>query len=112
MALLASRPGDDGETVLRYPAAATGPQVTVLAGSGVTSSWDAGTGDLLLDYTHQGLTGSLVTPAGRAGRCSCWSRTTPPPATFWRLDTEAGPVLVSGPGTGAHRRRCAERCWR
>ncbi len=29
VALLASRPGDNGETVLRYPAAATGPAVTV-----------------------------------------------------------------------------------
>ena len=49
--------GDDGETVLRYPAAATGPAVTVLAGSGrcpgVTCSWDATTGDLLLSYTHR-----------------------------------------------------------
>ncbi|RDJ93382.1 hypothetical protein B4Q13_22285, partial [Lacticaseibacillus rhamnosus] len=49
VAVLASRPGDDGETVLRYPAAATGPQVSIpagppLASQGVTSSWDASTG--------------------------------------------------------------------
>lgn len=32
VAVLASRPGDDGETVLRYPAAASGPAVRVLGG--------------------------------------------------------------------------------
>jgi beta-galactosidase GanA len=97
IALLVSRPGDHGETVLRYPAAASGPAVTVLAGSGVTSSWKAATGDLLLSYTHSGVGRVRVTPGG----------TTPPllllladdtaAATFWQFTTSAGTVIVSGP---------------
>jgi len=96
VALLASRPGDDGETVLRYPAAAAGPAVHVLGGTGVTSSWDASTGDLLLDYPHQGVTRIQVAPAGdRPLLLLAVDDTTA--GTFWRLDTAAGPVLVSGP---------------
>jgi beta-galactosidase GanA len=83
VAVLASRPGDDGETVLRYPATATGPQVSnpagpPLASQGVTSSWDASTGDLRLNYPHQGLTRILVTPVA-VPSCSCWPPTTPRP---------------------------------
>src|SRR5580693_5356049 len=96
VAVLASRPGDDGETVLRYPAAASGPAVSVPGGTGVTSSWDASTGDLLLDYPHQGVTRIQVTPAG--GRPLLLLAVDDTAAgTFWRLDTAAGPVLVSGP---------------
>ena len=96
VAVLASRPGDDGETVLRYPAAASGPAVSVLGGTGVTSSWDASTGDLLLDYPHQGVTRIQVAPAG--GRPLLLLAVDDTAAgTFWRLDTAAGPVLVSGP---------------
>ena len=108
VAVLASRPGDDGETVLRYPAAAAGPAVSVLAGSGpagsgVTSSWDASTGDLRLNYAHQGLTRILVTPA--AGRPLLLLAADDTAAeAIWRTDTAAGPVLASGPAlvrTGA-----------
>jgi beta-galactosidase GanA len=101
VAVLASRPGDDGETVLRYPAAAAGPQVSVLAAQdgtvpGVSSSWDASTGDLRLDYTHQGLTRVLVSPTqGRPLLLLAADDTAA--ATIWRVATEAGPVLVSGP---------------
>jgi beta-galactosidase GanA len=101
VAVLASRPGDDGETVLRYPAAAAGPQVSVLPGSGpagpgVTSSWDASTGDLRLNYTHQGLTRILVIPA--AGRpLLLLAADDAAAAVIWRTDTAAGPVLASGP---------------
>ena len=97
VAVLASRPGDDGETVLRYPAAATGPQVSVLDGSGVTSSWNASTGDLLLDYTHQGVTRMQVTPAGRGRPLLLLAVDDTAAGTFWRLASAAGPVLVSGP---------------
>ena len=101
VAVLASRPGDDGETVLRYPAAATGPQVSIPAGTplasqGVTSSWDASTGDLRLNYPHQGLTRILVTPAGGRPLLLLAADDTAA-AVIWRTDTAAGPVLVSGP---------------
>ncbi len=97
VALLASRPGDDGETVLRYPAAATGPAVTVLAGSPVTSSWNPATGDLLLSYTHSGVTQVRVDPGGRGRPLLLVVIDDIAAATFWRLDTSAGPVIVSGP---------------
>ena len=96
VAVLASRPGDDGETVLRYPAAAQGPAVAVLAGSGVTSSWDASTGDLRVDYPHQGVTRILVTPAsGRPLLLLAVDDTAA--ATIWPVSTADGLVLVSGP---------------
>jgi beta-galactosidase GanA len=97
IALLASRPGDQGETVLRYPAAAAGPAVTVLTGSPVTSSWDATTGDLLLSYTHTGVTQVRVDPGGKARPLLLVLIDDTAAATFWRLDTSAGPVIVSGP---------------
>lgn len=97
IALLASRPEDDGETVLRYPAAATGPAVAVLAGSPVTSSWDPATGDLLLSYTHSGVTQVRVDPGGTARPLLLVLVDDIAAATFWRLDTSSGPVVVSGP---------------
>jgi beta-galactosidase GanA len=99
VAVLASRPGDDGETVLRYPAGGTGPRVSVVdapATPGVTSSWDAGPGDLRLNYPHQGLTRILVTPAGGRPLLLLAADDTAA-AVIWRTDTAAGPVLVSGP---------------
>jgi hypothetical protein len=107
IALLASRPGDDGETVLRYPAAApgsastgsasTGPAVTVVAGSPVTSAWDPATGDLLLSYTHSGVTQVRIDPGGAARPLLLVLIDDIAAATFWRFDTAAGPVIVSGP---------------
>ena len=97
VAVLASRPGDDGETVLRYPAGGTGPTVSVVGASGVTSSWDAGPGDLRLNYTHQGLTRILVTPAGGRPLLLLLAADDTAAAVIWRTDTAAGPVLVSGP---------------
>ena len=95
--VLAGRPGESGETVLRYPAAATGPEVTVLAGAGFSAStWDPALGDLRLDYTHDGLTQVLLTPAaGRPVLLLIVDDTTA--AAFWRLDTAACPVLAYGP---------------
>ena len=104
VAVLASRPGDDGETVLRYPAAAQGPAVVVLAGSGVTSSWDAGPGDLRLDYPHQGITRILVTPA--SGRpLLLLAVDDDAAATIWPVSTAGGLVLVSGPALVRTARR-------
>ena len=51
VALLYGRSGETGQTVLRY---AGRPQVRVLSGD-MTSSYDAATGDLRLDYPHAGL---------------------------------------------------------
>jgi beta-galactosidase GanA len=98
IALLASRPGDGGETVLRYPPAAAGPAVTVLAGSPVTSSWNPATGDLLLSYTHTGVTQVRVDPGQHARPLLLVLIDDDAAATFWRLDTDAGPVIASGPG--------------
>jgi beta-galactosidase GanA len=96
LVLLASRPGDDGETILRYPKASSGPRVTVLAGSGVTSNWNTGNGDLRLDYTHQGVTRILVTPSsGEPLLVLAVDDGTA--ATFYRFITADGLVLVSGP---------------
>src|SRR5260370_38282494 len=57
VALLAGRPGEDGEIVLRYPEATATSMVTTLSGSGLTttrgsSSWDAATGDLRIAHSH------------------------------------------------------------
>lgn len=88
--LLHGRPGEDGETTLRY---AREPKVEVLAGT-VAATWNAG--DLRLNYVHNGLARVRISGGGR------------PPVTllladdatadtFWRQDTAAGPVLVRGP---------------
>lgn len=61
LALLHGRPGEAGQTVLRY---ASRPTVTVLSGA-VTSTWNAVTGDLRLDYTHVGLAEIRVSGGGR-----------------------------------------------
>ena len=96
LVLLASRPGDTGETILRYPKASSGPRVTVLAGSGATSNWNTGNGDLRLDYTHQGVTRILVTPSsGEPLLVLAVDDGTA--ASFWRFITSDGLVLVSGP---------------
>src|SRR3954470_827765 len=52
VAVVQGRTGQTGETVLRY---ASRPDVQVLSGSGVTSTWDAAKGDLRLDYPLTGL---------------------------------------------------------
>ncbi|HZR54368.1 MAG TPA: beta-galactosidase [Streptosporangiaceae bacterium] len=91
--VLAGHPGEGGETVLRYPAE---PQLTVVQGNGPAVAWDAATGDLRLDYTHDGRTDVLITPpAGPALLLLIVDDTAA--AALWRLDSDAGPVLVYGP---------------
>ncbi len=92
LALLYGRRGQAGRTVLRYAAR---PKVTMLAGT-VRQSWDAGSGDLRLDYTHRGLAQVLVEPRGGTPlRLLLADDATAD--TFWRQDTARGPVLVRGP---------------
>ncbi|MEV6845958.1 beta-galactosidase [Actinoplanes sp. NPDC051411] len=87
VALLHGRDGESGETLFRY---ASKPAVQVLSGS-ATSSYDPATGDLKLSYVHHGLIRVrvngltlLIADEDTAG-------------SFWRVDSEAGPVLVRGP---------------
>jgi beta-galactosidase GanA len=63
----------------------------------VTSSWNPATGDLLLGYTHGGVTQVRVDPGGRARPLLLLLIDDDAAATFWRLDTGAGAVIVSGP---------------
>ncbi len=92
VALLYGRDGQAGETVLRY---ASRPAVRVLAGD-VQTTWDATHGDLRLNYVHSGLARVLVTPPGGTPLLLLLA-TDASAATFWRVDTAAGPVLVRGP---------------
>jgi beta-galactosidase GanA len=91
VALLYGRSGESGSTVLRY---ASRPSVRVLDGS-VSSSYNPANGDLRLDYVHNGLARVEVTGGGRRPMLLLLG-TDETAARFWRLDTNAGPVLVRG----------------
>jgi beta-galactosidase GanA len=91
VAVLYGNHGTDGETVLNY---ASQPDVHATGGD-VTTTWDAATGDLRLNYRHDGLIRVSVSGGGSrplllllADKASA--------ETFWRQDTAAGPVLVRG----------------
>ncbi|MGR6922202.1 beta-galactosidase [[Actinomadura] parvosata] len=90
VALLYGTAGSPGATVLRYPSA---PSVKVLEGS-VRAAY--GGGDLRLDYAHDGLARVLVTGGGRRPLLLLIG-TDEEAARFWRVSTEAGPLLVRGP---------------
>ncbi|MGW5242228.1 beta-galactosidase [Monashia sp. NPDC004114] len=92
LALLYAPKGEDGETVLRY---SDEPSLQVLSGS-VSSSFDAATGDLRLDYTHDGVAEVRITGGGRAP-VTLLLTDTDTAGTFWQTDTATGPVLVRGP---------------
>ncbi len=85
------RKGQTGETVLRYAAE---PPVTVLSGSGITSTWDAAKGDLRIDYP---LDGFAQVKIGGAHPLLLMIADDDAVATLWREDTSAGPVIVRGP---------------
>jgi len=88
LALLHGRPGESGETVLRY---AGEPTVQVLSGT-AHSTFDAATGNLRLDYVHSGLTEVRITGGGR-DPLTLLLADDPAADTFWRQ----GDVLVRGP---------------
>ncbi|MGW4897809.1 beta-galactosidase [Kitasatospora sp. NPDC004240] len=90
VAVLYGDRGQPGETVLAAPAR---PTVQVLAGS-VRSTWDPATGDLRLNYTHDGLARVLVTGGPQPLLLLLGDRAAA--GDFWRADTSAGPVLVRG----------------
>ncbi|MEU8031493.1 beta-galactosidase [Streptomyces sp. NPDC049099] len=91
VAVLYGDPGSDGETVLRY---ASEPTVTT-SGGPATTTWDAATGDLRLNYTHKGLIRIDISGGGkRPLQLLVGDRATA--GTFWRQDTATGPVLVRG----------------
>lgn len=92
LALLYGRDGDDGETVLRF---SSKPSVKFLRGNAQVA-WDGKTGDLRLNYQHQGLIEVLVSGGGRAplllllaDEKTGWA--------FWRLKAGEQTVLVHSP---------------
>ncbi|MEW9530187.1 beta-galactosidase [Microbispora sp. NPDC049125] len=89
VAVLYGAEGSPGATVLRYTSE---PKVTVLEGR-VRSSYSSG--DLRLDYSHEGLARVLVSGGGRRPLLLLIG-TDETAAAFWRADTEAGPILVRG----------------
>ena len=92
LALFYGRDGQDGETVLRY---SSQPTVNVVSGN-VSSTYDPATGDLRLDYVHNGLAEVQISGGGRPTLTLLLADNTTAD-TFWRQDTSAGPVLEQGP---------------
>ena len=90
VAVLHGHAGTAGSTVLRY---SSRPRVQVLDGR-VTSSY-SGHGDLRLNYVHHGLARVLISGGGRRPLVLLLG-TDATAASFWRVDTGAGPVLVRG----------------
>jgi beta-galactosidase GanA len=88
IAVLYGNPGSDGETVLNYD---TQPTVH----GDVASTWDPATGDLRLNYRHDGLTRVSITGGGKRPLLLLLADK-PTAKTFWRQDTASGPVLVRG----------------
>jgi beta-galactosidase GanA len=91
LAVLYGPAGTDGETVLRY---ASRPTVTVLGGS-VQSTWDAGRGDLRLNYTHTGRADVQISGGGR-GPLELLIAEKSVAEDLWPESTSAGSVLVQG----------------
>ena len=69
--------------------------MNVLSGS-VPSSYDPSTGDLRLDYVHDGLQQVRITGRGRPQLTLLLADTTIA-AEFWRQNTPEGAVLEEGP---------------
>jgi beta-galactosidase len=90
VALLHGRAGESGETVLRYTSR---PSVEVVAGN-VTSTWD--NGDLRLTYVHNGLARVRIHGGGRPP-LELLLADSDTASTFWRVDTNDGPILARGP---------------
>jgi beta-galactosidase GanA len=90
-ALLYDPAGTDGETVLNY---SSQPTVNVLSGT-VRSTWDPASGDLRLDYVHDGLAEVEITGGGTTPLLLLIADTNTA-EDFWPEQTAAGPVLVEG----------------
>ncbi|VXC61738.1 beta-galactosidase [Sphingomonas sp. AX6] len=88
LALIYGRAAEDGQTLLRYTSA---PTVTVLEGT-VRHRFDAATGDLTLDYQHQGLARMRIEGGGRPA-LNLLIADEPEAMRFWK----DGDVLVRGP---------------
>ena len=67
-----------------------------MAGAAVTSTYNASTGDLRLNYTHSGLSQVQITGGGRTPLLLLIANNGITD-TIWRQDTAAGAVLVRGP---------------
>ena len=93
--LIHGRKDEPGQTMLRF---ASAPTVTVLEGQ-VRSSFDAATGDLKLDYAHQGLARVKISGDGRPDLLLLIGEEKEA-ARFWRQ----GDVLVRGPALLRHAR--------
>ena len=105
VALFYGRAGEPGETVLRYTGA---PRVTVLEGQ-VASRFDAGKGDLVLDYAHRGLARVRVEGGGRAPLTLLIGEEAEA-ARFWRTPVGNGQaVLVRGPNLVRHAEASGSR---
>ena len=91
IAILYGRDGEDGETVLRY---AKQPQVRVLSGN-VSSTYDAASGNLRLNYVHSGLAQVLI--HGGKRDLLLLLGTDDVASYFWLDQTAQGPVLSYGP---------------
>ncbi len=90
--LLYGRRGEDGETVLRHPGGRQ--RVRVISGS-VRTRHDPASGDLRLDYTHEGLIRVLL--EGRGRPLFLLIATDEEAGRFWCQETRRGTVLVRGP---------------
>lgn len=92
LALFYGRRDEDGETVLRYPEA---PTVEILDGE-LASHYDAASGDLRLNYRHDGLARVRLSGGGRPPLLLLLADV-PTAQTFWRQDTPEGALLERGP---------------
>jgi beta-galactosidase GanA len=91
VAVLYGDEGTDGETVLNFK---DKPTVTSTGGT-VEETWNASTGDLRLNYKHDGLIRVTVSePGSRPLLLLIGDKTTA--KTFWQAETSNGPVLVRG----------------
>jgi beta-galactosidase GanA len=91
MALVYDPAGTDGETVLHY---ASQPAVDVLSGT-VQSTWDPASGNLRLDYVHDGLAEVKITGGGTTPLLLLIADTNTA-ENFWPEATADGTVLVEG----------------
>ncbi|WP_235074331.1 beta-galactosidase [Asticcacaulis sp. AC466] len=88
IALFYGRKGTDGETVLRYTKR---PVVEVLSGT-TASVYDKKTGDLRLNYTHDGLIQVRITAPGQAPLLLLLADDATA-QEFWRQDTTEGAII-------------------